>query len=601
MGSPVAEMVVCLLIAGILGGIVGWIARRVFGADETAPWRKEIERKDKNLADLKGRLEDLSEQLGEAESRQTAQEEKLTERDARIKRMEGELAVAVRESDRVNKAEDEVVALRGRLIRLEADKKANEDARVVTERELESLRRGVIQKDHELKNALAQVSTLTPLVLDGRQWQARCEALARDKDAESSVLRKRLAELELTTARAREVQSRLEAVIREKDAEAVTLRARVEELEPYVLHVKEWEVRYSSTVHDKDAEIVALHERIQELEPLTSQVLELESRHAMAVQLRDVEVGAIRQRVDELLPLAGQIKDWEIRLGAVIHDKNAEVEALRRRVAELEPLMAKIREQEGSHLGLLATKEMEILSLQKRNEETDAALAKLRERFTACDLELQSRRAEMQVLEKWVTDLEPVSARVKDLEAQLAVTTLDSAREIDALRARVRELEGQKMVNGREHASGEPEIQALRLRVESLLPAVQEAQTWQTRYESVVVEKDGEIERLKTLLQEREKVSERAPEKPASEPPPKRFTVPPPERDDLRAIRGIGQGMEKRLHKLGIYTFRQIAGWTDEDIEAICKEVEDFGDRIRRDRWVDGARAEHLKKYGERV
>jgi predicted flap endonuclease-1-like 5' DNA nuclease len=71
------------------------------------------------------------------------------------------------------------------------------------------------------------------------------------------------------------------------------------------------------------------------------------------------------------------------------------------------------------------------------------------------------------------------------------------------------------------------------------------------------------------------------------------------QRDDLKRIPGIGPATERILHSAGIYTFRQIANWRREDLEAITAKLPDSPARLKRDDWIAGARREHLKKYGE--
>ena len=65
--------------------------------------------------------------------------------------------------------------------------------------------------------------------------------------------------------------------------------------------------------------------------------------------------------------------------------------------------------------------------------------------------------------------------------------------------------------------------------------------------------------------------------------------------DDLKVIVGIGPFLEKKLHAIGIYTFRQIANFTQEDIEKVNDIIEFFPGRIERDNWV-GQAAELAKK-----
>lgn len=65
--------------------------------------------------------------------------------------------------------------------------------------------------------------------------------------------------------------------------------------------------------------------------------------------------------------------------------------------------------------------------------------------------------------------------------------------------------------------------------------------------------------------------------------------------DDLKEIMGIGPFLEKKLHAIGIYTFRQIANFTREDIDTVNDIIEFFPGRIERDNWVRQA-AELTKK-----
>ncbi|MBL8986484.1 MAG: hypothetical protein JNJ80_09440 [Gemmatimonadetes bacterium] len=72
-----------------------------------------------------------------------------------------------------------------------------------------------------------------------------------------------------------------------------------------------------------------------------------------------------------------------------------------------------------------------------------------------------------------------------------------------------------------------------------------------------------------------------------------------PRQDDLKRISGIGPALEQALRNRGVHTFRQIAQWTDADIDRFGAELGSFRKRIRRDRWVEQARREHHLAYGE--
>ncbi|MEI6093537.1 MAG: hypothetical protein WCQ47_07650, partial [bacterium] len=58
------------------------------------------------------------------------------------------------------------------------------------------------------------------------------------------------------------------------------------------------------------------------------------------------------------------------------------------------------------------------------------------------------------------------------------------------------------------------------------------------------------------------------------------------EKEDLKQLRGIGPFIEKKLHKIGVYTLRQIANFTNDDISRATELIKYFPGRIERDRWV---------------
>ena len=68
--------------------------------------------------------------------------------------------------------------------------------------------------------------------------------------------------------------------------------------------------------------------------------------------------------------------------------------------------------------------------------------------------------------------------------------------------------------------------------------------------------------------------------------------------DDLKLIVGVGPVLERMLHQLGVTTYRQIARWSEHDIDEFDARLPEFPGRIRRDGWVTQARALHQSKFG---
>jgi predicted flap endonuclease-1-like 5' DNA nuclease len=68
------------------------------------------------------------------------------------------------------------------------------------------------------------------------------------------------------------------------------------------------------------------------------------------------------------------------------------------------------------------------------------------------------------------------------------------------------------------------------------------------------------------------------------------YKITPPDTDDLTRIKGIASVLEKRLHDLGVYTWRQIASWEERHIREFSSRLA-FKDRIVREKWVEQARS----------
>ncbi len=68
------------------------------------------------------------------------------------------------------------------------------------------------------------------------------------------------------------------------------------------------------------------------------------------------------------------------------------------------------------------------------------------------------------------------------------------------------------------------------------------------------------------------------------------FRGEPDHRDSLRRVKGIGKRYEEVLNDLGVYQFRQIALWSDANVERFAEELGCVRDRIYQDGWMTQAR-----------
>ncbi|MCF8362184.1 MAG: hypothetical protein K9G70_06125 [Prolixibacteraceae bacterium] len=70
------------------------------------------------------------------------------------------------------------------------------------------------------------------------------------------------------------------------------------------------------------------------------------------------------------------------------------------------------------------------------------------------------------------------------------------------------------------------------------------------------------------------------------------------EADNLTVISGIGGWIKEKLNALGIYTFKQISNFTNDDVKTVTEAIEFFPGRIERDEWMQQA-SELVLKAGE--
>lgn len=144
------------------------------------------------------------------------------------------------------------------------------------------------------------------------------------------------------------------------------------------------------------------------------------------------------------------------------------------------------------------------------------------------------------------------------------------------------------------HRRLESKTRRLESRIQELLP-----------FPDIVRRREATISRLQNELrladaesQTRLASAEEGPCEPASTSEDERPTPVPEGHDDLKRIKGIGPVRERILFGLGITTYRQIAAFSQQDIERVAAAIDTFPNRILRDDWIGGAEREYAKRCG---
>lgn len=78
------------------------------------------------------------------------------------------------------------------------------------------------------------------------------------------------------------------------------------------------------------------------------------------------------------------------------------------------------------------------------------------------------------------------------------------------------------------------------------------------------------------------------------------YSKKPKEIDDLKEIKGVAKVIEAKLHKAGIYTYRQIVEWDAAAIDAFSEKLS-FKGRIRNEGWQKQCAKFHKDKYGKKI
>ncbi len=333
-----------------------------------------------------------------------------------------------------------------------------------------------------------------------------------------------------------------------------------------VLEAEEASVRRRASEYDATA--AAQSKEIQQLH-LTRQAAQetLESneqeRHHLQRRLAELdtivaEADQLRARVEELEPAQGrvhwlevQLSDQEVEHRAALHQLHSQLAERDKRIGQLESRSQRLQEHETA-LAQWETKYAHTLT------QHDAQISKLQQQLEAQDQLKAQLLLDKQLLDERAERIDGLKYRIQELEAQQqdladqVHTAAETQEEIDRLRKRLVEVRA-----------------ALRIKTDggAVAPRQKTRQSGSQlslEMEQAKAAKDG----LK---------------------------------DDLSKIHGIGPVFARTLNKMGLHTFVQIARWKPEDINKVAKKLYTAPDRIKRDKWVAGAKKQHLEKYGEKL
>jgi predicted flap endonuclease-1-like 5' DNA nuclease len=270
------------------------------------------------------------------------------------------------------------------------------------------------------------------------------------------------------------------------------------------------------------------------------------------------EADQLRARVEELEPAQGrvhwlevQLSDQEVEHRAALHQLNSQLAERDKRIGRMESLSQRLQEHEAA-LAQWETKYAHTLT------QHDTQISKLQQQLEAQDRLKAQLLLDKQLLDERAERIDGLKYRIQELEAQQqgladqVHTAAEKQEEIDRLRKRLVEVRA-----------------ALRIKTDGGAVAPRQ----KTRQSGSQL----------SLEMEQAKAAKNGP------------------KDDLSKIHGIGPVFARTLNKMGLNTFVQIARWKPEDINKVAKKLYTAPERIKRDKWIDEAKKEHYRKYGERL
>jgi predicted flap endonuclease-1-like 5' DNA nuclease len=202
-------------------------------------------------------------------------------------------------------------------------------------------------------------------------------------------------------------------------------------------------------------------------------------------------------------------------------------------------------------------------------------ISKQKEEVQILQNERSAQLASQHVMEEQIQKSESVLARARETFREDFLTV---SRENERLKAELDESIRAKENLDTEVDKLQTEKESIQLRLDQSKKEFNQLQLAKQKLES-----DQELQAQKLVTQPIN--SERSAAKTDKE-----------DKDDLKVIKGIGPGIEKKLNQQGIFSYRQISEFTPDYIKKLTDAILFFPGRIERDRWVEQASKLYLDK-----
>jgi predicted flap endonuclease-1-like 5' DNA nuclease len=605
--------------------------------------RGELEQRDSaaaaartSLAAAEHQSAALKEHIDAATARADALTGMLADRDATIVAVEARLVAQAREFEATHAQNATKLATALRLGREEVDSHRAVVTALQAERDVQSSR--IAELEQDLESLHGQHAEATSERQKQAEWDAgQLAELAAQRDQLTERLNSALAEFTIGERQRSVLEAERSALAERSSAllqqvaaaeqgaktarqMATTLQQTIDMLEERVAETQTRLIESEALRLSEQAERVSAGQRMTALQQqqlsaehevvsLRQVLVTLQARVDNAeVQRQDVlaQREALEDRIGALLSEQSDVKETSVAMQRAL---NAAREEQLRMTAELsrrdEELIA-LRDELANGGARTAPLEVMLRERDAMLRERDTVLAErarhiesLTSQIETLDATLRQRAARISELEKSFADTEggpPGSERRADYLEQRVAGQIEKNRELSRLlEERDRELAAltkQRDLNHKSLLVLKQQLDGAREAEERLAVQLRELKA----AAKAVPERRHEPMPEQTSAQGPDRVTEDAP---LATQPQGLYPAPPDQVDDLQQIRGIGEGFERGLNKLGIYRYSQLAGLSAPEIVWVENHLPTFRGRVERDDWPGQAAALIAAAQGE--
>ncbi len=478
----------------------------------------------------------------------------------------------------------ELTRLREQNYRLTSDLSARDNQVSAAQSQVQDLRAKLALIETDMADSEARNKELLNALSDEQQRTSQAsDRLRIEQDQHRTALgiaAQRNAELEKSSAQY--AQS-----VRQKESEIASLGLQLTPLLalPAALSARDSDIQAAHLKHDEAVSARAQFERELAASRNALETLRLENEQ---------QLGRRAQRIAELEESSASERSRLADLEALTIRRASEVQALKTDLASLTSLPAKIAANDAELQALQQKLAESTQALRSKDQELGAARARIESEVTAARGRSEGDVAQLK------SRLAALSSDMQSRDGTLSTlrVELDAARKtLDSRSALLRDSESSKLASANALKAKDAELARMRAEISTLniLPGrITSLQADLNSGRQKISELQAELTDLQAQLTELQNVRELTNQR-----PPRQFASVPGQIDDLKHIYGVGPALEKVLQGLGVYQFKQVALWNQDDIAFFDAQLHEFHGSIEREHWVRSAQEEHYKKYGE--